>query len=144
MTAALFRKRLGSLVGPALVPDSIQAEAVLAKLPAADLVMVEVKRPRNLAHHQKFFVLLNKVFENQEHFKSVDEMRAAITVYIGHCTEQILKDGTAVRVPRSISFASMDQTAFEEFYEKVLDVVAEHIIPGIDKPALRQEVEAFL
>ncbi len=116
----------------------------MAKVGADDIVMMEMKRSRNPAHHQKFFALLNLVFDNQQHFTSVDEMRAAITVYIGHCTEQTLRDGTAVRVPKSISFASMDQTAFEEFYERVLDVVAEKIIPGIDTPALKQEVEAFL
>ena len=139
MTLAFFRKRLGSLV-----PASPRAEAVMAKLKADDLVTVEVKQPRNLAHHRKFFALLDLIFENQQRFRTCDEMLVAIKVYMGVCNTMALKDGTAVRVPRSISFASMDQPEFERFYEMVLDVVAEHIIPGIDKPSLKQEVEAFL
>lgn len=139
MTAHLFRKRLGSLV-----PGDTLAEDLMRKISQGEWVRIEVKRPRNIGYHRKLFALLNLVFENQSRFASVDELLDAVKVYIGHCETMVLKDGTTVKRPKSISFASMDQTGFEKFYDQVIDVVAKEIIPGIEKLALKQEVEAFL
>lgn len=139
MTKVLLRKQLGSLV-----PVDALAEEALRKVANGELVQVEVKRPRNLHHHRKLFALLSLIFENQERFQSVEEMLDAIKVYIGHCQTMQLRDGTVVKTPRSIAFHRMDQNSFEAFYNKVLDVVAEKIIPGISKAGLRKEVEAFL
>ena len=44
-----------------------------------------------------------------------------------------------VKVPKSISFASMDQTAFDEFYERALNELCV-MGGGIESDALRQEV----
>lgn len=138
-TITLFRKRLDSLV-----PASPEAEAALAKVPAGDLIRVELRRMRNPEHHRKLFALLGLVLHNQTTFKTIDQLLNAIKIYTGHCESMTTPSGHDVLVPQSISYASMDQTAFEEFYSKVIDIVAEHIIPGIDREDLRKEVESFL
>jgi len=141
MTApAFFRKELGGLR-----PEGDTATAVLGKIKLGDVVKVEIKRPRNLAHHRKFWALMNLVFENQEHYESVENMVAAMKTAVGHCDFMPSKDGnTMIAIPKSIAFHKMDQTEFETFYENCLNVIAKHFIPGIDKDDLRKEVESFL
>ena len=51
-----------------------------------------------------------------------------------------MKDGNAAYVPKSISFASMDQTAFEIFYNATLDYICAKIIPGMVPEELQAEV----
>jgi hypothetical protein len=47
-------------------------------------------------------------------------------------------------IGRSIAFHKMNQSEFEAFYEKCLDVIAKHFLPGVETDALRAEVEGFL
>lgn len=55
--------------------------------------------------------------------KSFDAFRAWVTVESGHYDAIQLPDGTLRRHPRSISFASMDETEFHQLYHSVLDVL---------------------
>ena len=135
-----FRKKLG-----ALVPADGAAITVLSKVRHGEDVQVEIKRPRNIRHHRKFFALVNLVFENQEHYASVEDLLAALKSAVGHCTLIDARDGgTRIAVPKSISFAKMDQAEFDAFYEKCLDVVARYFLPGVESDALRAEVEDLL
>lgn len=131
-----FRKQ-----GGALVPMSEQARESLSRLPVDRDVVVEVKQPRNIAHHRKFWALAQLVFENQEYFPTVEAVVAALKSATGHCDMIAGKDGTMIAVPRSISFGSMDQVEFNRFYDSCVTVVVEKIIPGIQDGALRREVE---
>lgn len=47
-------------------------------------------------------------------------------------------------IPKSISFAAMDQAGFDEFYNRCLDAIAQHFLPGVSSEELRQQVEEFL
>ncbi len=85
---------------------------------------VEIKQPRNLQFHRKFFSLLNLVYDNQEHFNNLDEMRAWLTMKAGFYKRVSTPTGEMYQ-PKSISFASMDDLQFNEFYNSVLDVVCE-------------------
>ena len=139
MTKFIARKRLGSLF-----PVDQIGEDCLRKIKTDDLVQVEVRRPRNIQHHRKFFALLVLVHENQSRYASVEELLDAIKVHVGHCETMFLRDGTEVKRPKSIAFHKMNQYEFDDFYKRVLDVVASEIIPGIQKDDLRREVEGFL
>lgn len=55
--------------------------------------------------------------------KSFDAYRAWVTVEAGHYDAIQLPDGTLRRHPRSISFASMDETEFQQLYRAALDVL---------------------
>ena len=54
-----------------------------------------------------------------------------------------LRDGTEVRIPKSIAFHAMDQAEFEAFYERVIDVVVSEIIPGLSREDLKRELSEF-
>jgi len=140
MTApAIFRKVFASLV-----PVNDGAEAALAKIKLGAEVRVKIDRPRNLQHHKKFWALMNIVYQNQNHYTALDHLVAALKTAVGHCDLIPGRDGKIVAIPKSIAFAQMDQTAFEEFYDQCIEVIAKHFLPGVDKDDLRREVEGFM
>lgn len=154
MTAPLFfTKDLRSLR-----PSNDAAEEALGKIKLGAEVQVEIKRPRNLQHHKKFWKLASVVVDNQERYATPEHLVDGLKVATGHCDTHLGKPETVscphcggsfahqtiIYVPHSISFASMNQTEFEAFYSRCIDIIARHVIPGIDKDDLRHEVEEFL
>ncbi|CAM6882848.1 DUF1367 domain-containing protein [Leclercia adecarboxylata] len=55
--------------------------------------------------------------------KSFDAYRAWVTIESGHYDTIQLPDGTLRKHPRSIAFANMDETEFQQLYRAVLDVL---------------------
>jgi len=138
-TPVFFRKDFGRLV-----PADDAASAVLQKIKHGTDVQVEIKRPRNIKHHRKFFALMQLVYQNQEHYDSIDHLVAALKTAVGHCDLVPGKGGVMIALPKSIAFHSMDQTAFDEFYDRCIDIIAKHFLPGVDSDALRAEVEELI
>ena len=134
-TPLLFRKYLGSLK-PA---DELAAEAV-RKIGAEEVVSVTIKRQRNVKFHRKFFALMNLVYQNQEHYPSLDIMIAAFKVATGHCFPVIAKSDQTVMIPKSISFAKMDETEFEVFWDASVKIVIERFLPGVNRDDLEAEI----
>ena len=134
---------LARRLGEGMIPiDDIGREAI-RRVPMNATVSVEVKRPRNPEHHRKLFALLSLIYQNQTLYSTVEDLLDAIKIHVGHAKALKLRDGTAVMVPKSISFSTTDQTAFEEFYSKVIDCVVTEIIPGLDKADLERELMEF-
>ena len=137
-TEILMKKRLG-----ALRPVDAGGDEVLRGIGAEETVMVRIKRPRSPQHHRKFFAMLGIVLKNQEHYKNMDDLLNVCKLRVGHVTTIATKLGD-VQVPKSISFASMDQTAFRVFYDAAVDWVTREVIPGLKRGELDAEVEAEL
>lgn len=112
---------------------------VLAGIKMGDTVAVEIKRPRNLRMHRLFWSLMQLVAENQEHYANAEEVAAAFKVATGHC-DYVQTPRGLVGIPKSISFAKMDQDAFRAFFDRALDYMVEHVIPGLDRKNLEREV----
>ena len=55
--------------------------------------------------------------------KSFDAYRAWVTIESGHYDAIQLPDGTLRKHPRSIAFANMDDTEFQQLYKAALDVL---------------------
>ena len=55
--------------------------------------------------------------------KSFDAYRAWVIVESGHYDAIQLPDGTLRKHPRSIAFANMDETEFQQLYKAALDVL---------------------
>lgn len=70
--------------------------------------------------------------------KSFDAYRAWVTIEAGHFDTIQLPDGTLRKHPRSISFASMDETEFQQLYRAALDVLWRWILSR----AFRDQAEA--
>lgn len=86
-------------------------------------LLIEVKQQRNPMHHRKFFALINMVFDNQEIFTDIEQLRKELTIEAGFYNEYTTFTGEIKREAKSISFSSMDQIEFNELYSKFCDAV---------------------
>jgi hypothetical protein len=82
----------------------------------------KIKQDRNYEFHKKFFALINMVYKNQEFYDNIDHLRTVLTLKAGYY-EPIITDKGTVYLPKSISFAKMDNLEFADFYSKMVDVV---------------------
>ena len=67
----------------------------------------------------------SSVFENQKKYATMEQLRFAITVKAGYVDHIQLEGDRVVLKPKSISFGSMDQTAFKQFYADALIAIKE-------------------
>lgn len=125
------------------VPADEAAEAFASTVKMGECISVEAKRPRNIRMHRLFFGLMQIVFENQEHYKSVDHVLAAFKFAVGH-TEKVKTRHGEIELPKSISFAKMDQTAFRTFFDRALDFLVTDVVPGLGKDTIRRRVEEMI
>ena len=79
------------------------------------------------------------VFENQTRYGSVEQLVDAVKLAVGHSYVVRTLDGAAVTVPRSISFARMDQETFDRFWDRVVDLVVTRLLPGVTREDLERE-----
>lgn len=133
-----FRKHLG-----ALRPADRVAEEAFAKVKPGEVVRVEMKRPRNAKHHRKYWALLALVVDNLDQSVSVETLHDWMKLKVG-CVRLLRTKSGLVELPGSISFEKMDQSQFEEFYEKALQYVLTEILPGVGKKELEEEVFAMI
>lgn len=116
-----------------------EANDLLERIKVSDVVEITTKKPRNIRHHQKYWALCNLVA------KQVDSKSETISDLIklktGHANRVKTADGTIYELPGSISFAAMDQTAFEQFYEHAMRFVCTDIIPNLSETDLKHHIE---
>ena len=126
-------------------PEGEGVEA-LRKIPLGMVLPVEFRDPRRRSspYHRWFFALLNKIWANQTYFKSVDHLRHALLVRLGHYDEVKLKDGRVVQIPHSMAFHKMPREEFERFTADAIRFLCEEVIPGLPEGDLRREVEEML
>ena len=122
-----------------LRPSDSAGEEMLRNIKHGELVSIEVRRPRNVYHHRKFFALLNIVFENQEKYQTVEQLLTMFKIATGHCETMETPKGT-IYIPKSIAFHKMDQDEFSLFWDKCIKLVVTRILPGITKEDLEREL----
>ncbi len=118
-------------------------EAVLSKIAVGAVVKVRVVQPRNIQHHRLFFALIDIVYQNlpeTSDIPSPDALLGAMKLAVGHYDVCQSSGGHEFRIPKSISFAAMDQTAFDQFFQRCCDVIAQHFLPGVTEATLRAEI----
>jgi hypothetical protein len=139
MARFLMRKALGCLR-----PEDAAGEEAMRAYAIDDVMMVEIRKPRNIRHHQLYWVLLGKVFENQERYPSIEQLHGAVKVAAGIRQEFTLPSGQVGWIPGSIAFHKMEQIEFNEFYDKVCDLIAAHFLPGVTSEELKREVSLMI
>lgn len=124
------------------VPTDEAGEAFAKSVKLGECVSVDMKRPRNLAHHRKFFGMLQIIFNNQERYATLDHLLTAFKFAIKH-TEIIRTKRGDIEVPKSISFAAMSQDEFNELYQRAVDFVLTEVVPGLGVEELERELMEF-
>lgn len=119
------------------------------RLRLGDLVLCTVKRPRNYEFHKKFFALVRLCYMNLPEWMEQDlgihseeDMLISIKLDLS-LAKTIYINGQPVVVPGSISFAAMDNTEFERFYNRCVDLVLNRYLCGTDRQDLLDEIKNF-
>ena len=144
MAEAMFAHRLGSLR-----PIDEAGKELLTGLGHDALVRVKIARPRNVRFHRLFWALMTKVHENLSEEKlgrypTPELLVAWFKVATGHCDSFVLEGRGMVYIPKSISFAKMDEIEFGRFFNRCCDLIAKNFITGISSAQWRQEIEQMI
>lgn len=134
-----------ALVGPALClrASDQSSQEVLGKIKDGDIVRAVINRPRNPKHHAKLFAMLNLVWEStavQDRYPKVENLLDALKHAMGHVETFQTVSGEILTKPKSIAFESMDQAAFEEFYNQAVEIIVTRIVPHLDREDLEKQV----
>lgn len=144
------------------VPASTFDGDRLDLFPLGSEIEVEVRKKRSGPRHRFYFAILGAVIPNlpdRLRLPSVEVLHDRLKMWLGYRREIRLPAGTMVEaedadgrllrlkiveeatayVPGSVSFKAMDDVAFTEFLRRALDMVQEHLIPGIDLALLKRE-----
>lgn len=110
----------------------------LRKIKDGRTFVCEIKRPRNLKHHRKYWALINLISENLDNV-TPEALSNAVKLLMGHVV--IVKFGeTMISYPDSISFEKMNQDAFNDFYRRAVQAICEHVIPGLKEETINKEI----
>lgn len=141
MAKFLAIKHFGSLR-----PADEQGEAALRNIKQGATVTVEMRRPRNPKHHRMFWALMTIVHSNMDgdRYPTVEDLVAAVKIAAGLRTRIELPNGEVGFIPGSIAFHNLDQSGFDEFYDRVCDLIAKHFLPGVTSNDLKREVEIMI
>ncbi len=108
-----------------LLPAYETDQAVFDSLKSDNMYKCDIRRARNPQHHRKGMALIRLIFESQERYTLLEDLLIELKLKTGWYREHIRSDGELIYVPKSISFADMDQLEFEAFYETLIDVAIE-------------------
>jgi hypothetical protein len=128
-----------------LLPYGDMDEMQYNKIPLGETRKFKCTKPRDLWKHRKFFALLSFTIDHmpehlEDFYPNTEKLRKAIAIEMGHCEESVLFDGTIYREAKSISFASMDNDAFNDFYQKAIDIILKYILKGVEQDVLEEMI----
>jgi hypothetical protein len=119
-----------------LAPYESLSDDVLRGIPQGEIVKAVLTRPRNVAHHRKFFALLKVVYESQSKYATMGHVLTWFKK-AANLGEAMIIDGKEIFVPGSISFAKMDQSSFEQFYNRAVDILIDGLPPKVNNDDLK-------
>lgn len=112
-----------------LVPIDADSYELKRNLTIGQSYECDIKLLRSYQFHKKFFSMLNTAWallpeKTQHGFRSFEGFRAYLLVAAGfYETYYSPRLKEFVEIPRSMSFASMDEAEFSDCYERVKDVI---------------------
>lgn len=133
MTDLVMRRTLAGLE-----PTSDDDREHLRYVKPGELVRVKITKPRNLQQHRLYWSLCDLVAENHPEIRTRELASQAIKLLAGH-VDLVQVKGQVLKVPRSISFSSMEQGDFEIFFRQAIQVVADELL-GSAPETIREEL----
>lgn len=115
----------------AFVPDDRRARDILSGLDVDKKVLAWVHTARYPEHHRFAFAVMQKIAD------AVGTPVEAVLLWLKLETFRFdyvrMPDGSTEKSPHSIAFESMSQEEFQSFWNDVLPVLAEKVLPNIDQ-----------
>lgn len=132
-----------------LVPKYNSDYDAKAKLIIGTDVLCTVSNPRNYEFHKKFWALLRLTVENlpeivqkMHNIHCAEDMLDALCLELGYY-KTVWHGGKPLFQRKSISFAEMDNDAFEIFYDRCIDLILDKYLRGTDKQDLLDNIADF-
>ncbi len=100
----------------------------------------EIRNPRNILFHKKFFSMLNVGHENTKMDMPFETYRKYVTMKAGYFKTYSTPRGTFYDA-ESIAFSSMSQDEFEDVYSRVLNVIIEDV--GCTSEEIEMQILSF-
>ena len=139
LRSRIFTKRNGGLF-----PADVEAATGFARMKDGLSYLVNVHRPRNIQHHRKLFALLNLVQDSTEKWATVETLLEDLKLATGLFETRVSAlTGMPYPVPKSISFASMSQDEFEQWFDRAVDLISKQVL-DMDRAELLGEIEDIL
>jgi len=135
---------LTKIQGGQLIAASPQDYALMKSWRVGEVVKAKMSKPRNGGHHRKAFALINYIFENQDKYKTVEDLLVEIKLKAGWYKEHLTTKGQIIYVPKSISFSAMDQAEFNIFYNKIIDIALQHFCEEMTAEQLYSYVDSVM
>lgn len=95
----------------------------------AEFTITGIRQRRSLPQLRMFWALMQILAENSDQGLSKEDYAAVFKLKCGLATPVKMRSGKIEMIPRSISFDRLDQSTWDSFFSKVLDVV-ERMMPG--------------
>lgn len=131
--------------GEFLLPDSPADGARIRELPAGKALKARVTQPRRSSPQLRlYFSLLDVVAENLDQDVSGDDLHEWMKLKLGLVTPIRQRNGEISYVPKSVAFDKMEHAEFTTYFDRVKQLVVEHLIPGLNSEALEREARAML
>ncbi len=118
----------------------MEGETELTKIKQGETLRAVLTKPRNSKHHRKFFAMLNLVFQNQDRYDEIEDLRTEVKLRCGLYSEHVTLKGTLVYIPSSMSFDEMDQLEFDELYQKAINCCLKYFIKPDNEELINQIV----
>jgi hypothetical protein len=137
-----MKLQLIKLANGNLVADGDESSKAIKKIPNGEVIIVDYKPNRNYKFHKKLFGLLGVILENQQHYQNVDQILEMVKFKAGYFDTIVTHKGIMHFKTKSIAFENMDNSEFEQFFNKALDVAFE--LTGIDQRTYEQQIMQFV
>lgn len=131
--------------GNALIPSDIHAADFLEGIKDGKEVLVSIKKPRSVKHHRRVFALLQLVLDNTEQWQGdKDALLSDLKMATRLVDVRVdLITGREYIVPRSISFASLDQISFDRWWRRAVHVIATQVLNTLPDEIEREIMAAM-
>ena len=106
-----------------LHPSGDEAIRSFEKMKTGKDYIADVKMPRNIENHKRYFSLVNTMFDMQEKYDDPQIFRKVLQIEAGHFDLVDKLDGRgSYLIPKSIAFEKMPEDEFKDLYNRLIDI----------------------
>jgi hypothetical protein len=138
--------------GRGLMPADDEAEHLHRKMSPGEIQLFKVIKVRDPVAHRRYWKLCTLCAENCERIEiapnrfmpvhSKDDVHVAIKLCTGHYdTIFDAENRPLARIVKSTAFEEMSGADWDQYWPRVLRVVQEKVMPGVDLDEVRLELE---
>jgi hypothetical protein len=121
------------------------AKERMRRWPPGTVVKADVRVPRDNRSLRRYWALVGMVFDNSTRFPSREALHLYLKIRAGHATPIVVEStGEVLLLPDSIDYDTLDEDQFRDVWQRVCDVVAEDILPGITSEEWALEVQKLV